>query len=355
MAEEAGTHAGPAGWGRYRVLLYFLVGLIALDVAVDAARAVWHAYDPDEYRERLNNCRQRPHDLVLVGGSPVSEGIDPACLRGLRWHGRAIAHPYNFGLPGGTTSEVWHAVEHGLAAPPRLLVYGITASDLNENRDEPQGPRVLMDWRDLTDTARCRPGALEWCVRQLFWARLGKLWQLYRYRNGIRLWAADRVDRLFPGPFAAAAAEARGGLAHTAALRSADGYASDPGGRARRLDVLKRCGSDGPPFAFLNRFCLGGHVAHLQRLLDWAQEHGVAVVLVDMPASADLEERRHPREFGQYREVLAEVSRQRHVPVLYATRAAVGLDDSHFADVIHLNGRGAARFGKWLRRRLEEM
>src|SRR5579884_470217 len=143
MAEEAGTRAAPAGWGRYRVLLYFLVGLIALDLAVDAGRPVWRAYDPDEYRARLNNCRRRPHDLVLVGGSPVSEGIDPAPLRGLPWQGRPITHPYNFGLPGATTSEVWYAVEHGLTAPPRLLVYGVTASDLNESRDEPQGPRVL--------------------------------------------------------------------------------------------------------------------------------------------------------------------------------------------------------------------
>jgi hypothetical protein len=353
MADEAATHTARHGRAGYRVFVYFLLGLAAVDFLVAAHRPVWRAYDPDEYRERLHNCRRRPHDLVLVGGSVVAEGLDPAALRGLCWRGRAVEHPYNLGLPGGTTSEVWHAVEHGLLAPPRLLVYGITASDLNDHRDEPEGPRQLMTWADLPRWVRYRPEAAEWGPRQFLEERISRLWRLYYHRNGIRLWAADQVERLCPGPFAGAAAEARKGLARDAALRSADGYAPDADTHARALAVLKTQGTSGPPFHFLDRYQLGGHLRYLRRLFAWAGRRGVAVVLLDMPVSADLEERMHPREFAEYRALLADVGRQDHVPVLHAGRAALGLDDTDFADVVHLNGRGTARLSAWLRRQLE--
>src|SRR5262249_1201357 len=64
----------------YRVILFFLAGLLSLDILVHAARAIWNAYDPDDYLERLEGCRNRPHDLVLLGGSPMSEGVDPDVL-----------------------------------------------------------------------------------------------------------------------------------------------------------------------------------------------------------------------------------------------------------------------------------
>ena len=35
---------------------------------------------PDDYAARVANCRRNPLDLVIIGGSPVSEGIDPAVL-----------------------------------------------------------------------------------------------------------------------------------------------------------------------------------------------------------------------------------------------------------------------------------
>src|SRR5207248_1373500 len=107
------------------------------DAVVAYFHRVWQAYSPDDYAERVENCRRQAPDLVVIGGSPVSEGVDPALLGGLRWRGHVITHPYNLGLPGATTLEVWHAVEHGLATRSQLLVYGITASDLNDGRMEP--------------------------------------------------------------------------------------------------------------------------------------------------------------------------------------------------------------------------
>jgi hypothetical protein len=347
--------SGSTGWSNYRVILYLVLGLVLVECFVASYRPVWRAYDPNEYRERVKNCRRQAHDLVLIGGSPVAEGLDPTVLRGLRWRGTPLERTYNLGLPGATTSEIWHAVEHGLPTPPRLLIYGITASDLNDARDEPQGPRSLMDLEDVAAWRRYRPERAIWCVRQVCWERLDRLWGLWHYRNGIRLWAADQVARLCPTAFPEAAAEARRGLERSATLHREDGYAPDPDAQVRGLDQLKAAGTLGQPFHFLENYRLGGHLGYLHHLLDWAEQHQVAVILVDMPVSADLEERMHPQEFATYRTALHDLQRQRGVEVLDASRTVLGLSDADFADLIHLNAHGAARLSAWLRLQLDEM
>jgi hypothetical protein len=181
-------------WIRYRVLLYCLAGLIGLDLAVFCCRQVWRAYDPDDYRDRLENCRRHPADLVFVGGSPVRDGVDPAWFTGLRHKDEVLRTAYNLGLPGATTLEVWHAVKHGLAARPRLLVYGITATDLNDSRLEPHGPRTLMNAGDLLSLARRRPRAAAWCTRHYARDRLGRAWKLFYYRHALQLWFADCLE-----------------------------------------------------------------------------------------------------------------------------------------------------------------
>jgi hypothetical protein len=87
-------------------------------------------------------------------------------------------------------------------------------------------------------------------------------------------------------------------------------------------------------------------------LHDWCDRHGVALVLVDMPVSVDLEETLHPKEFADYRAALAELERTRGLRVLRASRAALGATDDDFADLIHLNAHGTARLTAWLRRQL---
>jgi hypothetical protein len=96
-------------------------------------------------------------------------------------------------------------------------------------------------------------------------------------------------------------------------------------------------------------------VKEVHRLLDWGEQHGVAVVLVDMPVPADLDERLFPREFAAYRAFLVELEQSRGVRVLRPTRAALGLTDAHFADLVHLNGHGKARLSVWLRRTLSDL
>ena len=352
MADEPKAPGLGRWWARYRVFLYLLLGLVLMDVGVASFRRVWRAYDPDDYRDRVENCRAHPADLVVVGGSTVCEGVDPAALEGLYWRGQILRRAYNLGLPGATMLEVWHAVRRGLPTPPRLLVYGITASDLNDSRLEAHGPRSLMTAADLADLARTSPQTALWCLKHYGREQMAGAWNLFYYRNGIRLWAADHLERLWPGLCPAAAAEAREGLRSSAAMRRPNGFAPQPVVQARRLDQLKANGWPGVPFRFLDNYRLGGHLHCLDRLLDWAADRGVDVVLVDMPVSQDLEERLHPQEFARYRAALAAVEQRRGVRVLRAHRAAVGLTDADFGDLIHLNAQGTARLGAWLQRQL---
>jgi hypothetical protein len=351
------TTAGRDGWFRsrcFRAILYSLLGLAVVDGAVASFQDTWRRYDPNEYRERLEHCRRQAWDLVLIGGSPVVEGLDPAQLAGLSWDGKVLDRAFNLGLNGATTSTIWHAVEHGLPTPPRLVVYGITASDLNDSRDEPNGVWTLMNTADVTDWLHCRPDAGEWCVRHFLCERLARLWNLYYYRNSIRLWAADLAEARWPASCPETAAAAQYGLRLSAALQRQDGFAPREEYRYGCLAVLKARNEVEPRFRFLENYRLGGHLRYLHRILDWGASHGTDVVLLDMPVAADLEAL-HAPAFTAYRAALAKVERERRVRVLRATRTAVGLDDTHFGDRIHLNGPGHDRLGTWVRAQLTQL
>jgi hypothetical protein len=341
------------GYRPYLVGLYFFAGLAVVDGLVARQSTLWQQYDPDDYAARVANCRRRPRDLVVIGGSPVSEGIDPAVLAGVQWNGCSLDDSFNLGLPGGTTTEFWHAIRHGLAAPPKLLVYGVTASDLNDDRQEPHGARVLIDPHDLVDWVRLKPSSAEWAVRHYANARLAGLWQLYRRRNAIRLWAAAQADARWPGCCPETATEALDNLTYAADLSRPNGFAPNRSFLTRRLDCMKADGWRCERFQFLEKYRVGEHLRYLHRLLDWADEHHVGIVLADMPVSTDLETGRNAIAFAVYREALMKLERDRGVRVLRGTRAAVGLGDEHFADLIHMNAVGTARFSRWLREQLE--
>jgi hypothetical protein len=351
MPSELPADRTPSWW-RYRVVVYVVLGLAAVDALLACHRRLWRGYDPEVYRERLVNCRHRGAELLAIGGSPVSEGVDPAWLAGLTWRGRTLPRAYNLGLPGGTIVDTWHAVKHGVRTPPRLLLYGITATDVNADRCEPRGPRTLMDSADLADVIRSGTGDREWYLRQFAQGQASRLWGLYRYRNALRLWAADRLEALWPGACPAAAGEARDGLRASAALQSADGFAPAPWIQDRRLDAFKAAGSLGPHFNYLDHFHLGNALGYLDRLRDWAAARGAELVLLDMPVSADLE-RLHPTAYAKYRSAVSDWARQQGVTLVSASREAAGLADADFGDLIHLNRGGAPRFGAWLRRELQ--
>lgn len=341
---------------RYRAIVWFFAALIGLDAVVAANARRWESYDLNPYRERLARCREQAWDVLVVGGSPAMCGVDPALLVGATWQGRALESCYNLGLPLATASEVCLAVEHAVAAPPRLMIYAVSATDLNDARLEPQGPRAMMSALDAVRWAMLRPRDGEWCLRHYLSECVGSAWQLYRQRNGIRLWAADVAERLCPGWCPELASTARINAQIIGELRNGSGYRQAPIEAPQvRLDLWKAAGMPCDRLPFLEPYRVGGgHVTYLRRLLESAEKQRVPVLLVDLPVPPDLDERLYPREYGRYRAALAETAARFKVPLIAASRDVVGLTDADYSDLIHLNAAGAARLSAWLRDRIDE-
>lgn len=347
-----GRRAG-AVIGRNRTVAYFVLFMVLADVTVGRFSAVWDRHSPDDYAARVTGCAGERRDLVFVGGSPVAEGIDPARVAGAGWGGRPLDSVYAVGLSGGTTSDFYHAVLRACPAPPRVLVYGVTASDLNDSRHEPHGPYSLMTWGDLGRWVRLRPESAEWVTRHFAQARCGQASNVFRYRHGVRMWAATEAERLRPGSCPASTREADESRDHADALRDGNGYAPARGYSVGRYDATKAAGQQPGPFTYLDKYRTGSHLKYLHRLVEWCESNRVALVLIDMPTTADLEAK-YPRAFAEYRTRLAEIERDRGVRVIRPARDATGLTDAHFADLIHLNRDGAARFSEWVRAALGE-
>lgn len=332
-----------------RVLVWVLASFVAVNVLLAVFARVWKSYDPVFYRERLAVCQAGSWDLVVAGGSPVMSGVDVERLEGLNWKGRPLTRGFNLGLPMATTSEISLAVEHGVGkAPPRLLVYGIAATDLNGSRAEAVGPRYLMDLSDALRWARRRPRSGVKTVKQVLQERAIQACPLAVHGDGLQLWTADLLRSLSPE----GAVQARQKLQESAALRERVGHL--PRGVVQptsRLPYRKTHGEAEPPAAFFQNYNVNGYLPELRRMLKWARREGVDVVLVAMPFAADVE-RAFPREFADFRAVLAQVRRDHGVRILQPTRAEVGLTDAEFNDYYHFNADGVARFSDWLRRAL---
>lgn len=338
---------------RLRPLGWFILALIVIDVIVRLTHDTWERHSPDDYAERIDGCRARPRDFVLAGGSPVSEGLDPDLIAGVRWRGQELHDGYSIGLPGGTATDFYHAVTHACPTPPKLLVYGIACSDLNDSRNEPHGSSSLMTWADLSDCVETRPENAEWTIRTFLEGRLARSWAAYRYRHGMRMTAALVADAIVPGCCPVATSEARQNRNYSDALRTGRGYAPAEWFVDRHYDVIKATNAPQAPFPFLNRYKTGSHLKYLDKLLAWVAERDIGFVLVDMPTTVDLETQ-FPAVVAEYRERLTEFERKHNLHILRATREAVGLTDADFADRIHLNRDGARKLSLWVRARLAE-
>lgn len=324
---------------RNRTIVWFLVLLFAADCLVGRWSAVWERHSPDEYALRVETCARERRDVLFLGGSPVAEGIDPDRIAG---------SSYALGLSGGTTSDFYHAVLRGCPTPPRMLVYGITATDLNDSRNEPHGPYSLMTWGDLGQWLRVRPEAGEWAVRHFTQAQLGKASNIYRYRHGMKMWAASEGNDRIPGSCTESLSEGDELRERSEILRVGNGYAPARGFSVGNYAVVKAAGLAAKELPYLAKYRTGSHLKYLHKLIDWCEARGVQLVLIDMPVTADLEQF-HAAAFAEYRGRLVELERDRGVRVIRATRDAVGLDNAHFADLIHLNRDGAKKFSDWVK------
>lgn len=343
--------------GRYRRLrgpLRVLLALVILDLVILATADVWERHSPDDYTARVDGCARSRRDAVFVGGSTVSEGIVPGEIVGARWNADELNDVFAVGLPGGTTSEFYHAVKRACPQSPKLLVYGITASDLNDSRHEPHGPASLMSFGDTFDWAVSRPDSREWVIRQYLLARMARASALWRYRHGIRMAAAFQFEHHFTGACPVSAQEASELRIYSDRMNGGDGYAPAAASVEQRYDHVKEVNGELPPFKFLDNYKTGSHRQYLHRLIRWTADRRVPLILVDMPVTADLEEK-YADAFAEYRRLLAEEEATQGLTVIRAHRDIVGITNAGFADTIHLNGVGAKILSRWIKRKLDEL
>ena len=315
---------------RNRVVLLFFAFLAAADWGIGRFAAVWDRHSPDDYAARVNGCKSRPRDTVFVGGSPVAEGIDPDRIPGAN---------YAVGLSGGTTSDFYHAVVRACPTPPKALVYGMTATDINDARGEPHGPASLMSWADVREWRRLRPDNAEWVTRHYLLAKLRESSSVFHHRHGIRMWATTNGQPHELRDYADA-------------LRGGNGYAPLAQLAERRYDVAKAAGAQEAPMPFFAKYRTGSHLKYLHKLIDWCESRGVSLVVVDMPVTTDIEAK-YAREYAEYRQRLQEIHAARGVRVIWACDET-NLPDASFADRMHLNRDGARAFSDWLGVRLKE-
>jgi hypothetical protein len=333
---------------RLRTIFTFLAALLLIDLTFHAFHDTWMRHSPDEYTERIQGCAQEPREVVFLGGSTVAEGLDPEQICRFTFNGQNYTNGYAIGLAGGTTSDFYFALRKACPTPPKMIVYGMTASDINDNRHEPHAAYSIMEWNDVQDWRRTRPEAGDWILRRYLRGQAMKASGTYRYRHGFRMFCAKTLQEEIRGTCPESYLEAKRFHDQAEKLANGRGYAPTLYWWNRKYSDMKADGWTAPPFEYLARYKTGSHLKYLHRLLDWADEHGTEVVLLDMPVTADLEQR-HAKEFAEYRAHLAEVVKTRRVTYLNMHRDVVRLNDDHFADIIHLNRTGANMLSTWLK------
>jgi hypothetical protein len=338
---------------RYRVMIWFVAALVAVEVAVAANARLWQSYDPNPYASRFAAYEKRGADLLVVGGSPAMCGLDPTVLAGTSWHGEPLPRAFNLALPLGTTTDICHAVEFALRKPPRLIVYGVMATDLHDGRTESIAARYLMGPADVLDWARTHRDSASHALRHYTREHCNRLWPSSYYAYGIQLWLVEHANRIWPAvsPDLAAAARTNRQRAREIAIGGYQRLAA--AGESPQLDRQKAAGLIGDTFSFMEGYhCGGPHLTYLHRLLDAADRAHVPVLLVDLPVPADLDARMYPGAFAAYRGLMSDVARRRGVPLICASRDAVGLCDADFSDLAHVNAAGSAKLSAWLKREL---
>lgn len=345
----------PERWRWFLPLGWLLLGLLVLDLAMRLTAPTWERYSPDDWLERVRTCAHEPRDIVFLGGSPVSEGIDPSLLMGLNWQGEELHNGYSLGLPGGTTTDVYFAYRQGCPTPPKLVIYGVAPSDWNDSRNEPHGPGTLYSWADLQEACAVRPELTSWYRKHYGRTHLANLSAIWKHRHGLRMASAAAFLERFPESVSEAAAEAQRLRRSTERIRHGNGYAPAEYFATRRYSDMKASGWVAPPFQALAKYQTGSHLRFLKKLAEELASSGAQLVLLEMPLTADLETR-HAAECRQFqRDLRAFLKDYPDVRHLAAARQAVNLSDDHFSDLIHLNSGGADKLSRWLKQQLEAL
>ncbi|HEX3541311.1 MAG TPA: hypothetical protein VHT75_12835 [Acidimicrobiales bacterium] len=291
-----------------------------------AAPSAWPSPELQKKYDRIVALAgaHRRTDVVLVGDSMLDAAGDPSALRA------AGAPPgiYNASIAGETLPAIADWTER-IVVPrlhPRLVVIGFSANELN--------PAVLAPASGFAAYRRSRAvraASGNGDVVDRADAFLRQHSYLYRYRDVLRHPLGDpAAAAVFDPPLAADGHD----------LNFADqGYLA--GGLPHAKSIVTGI------MATLAGFKVGpDNVAILQHLLAWLRGQGIAALFVAMPVTADLISL-FPGGAPTYQGATAAF--QSVAAGTAATFVAPGTwPTSLFADPVHLNGAGTARFSSYL-------
>lgn len=265
----------------------------------------------------------RPTDVVLVGDSMMDAAGDPV---GLAADGAGVS-VYNASIAGETLPTIaqWTTKVVVPRLHPKLVVIGFSSNELN--------PAVLAPAEglaayDKSRAAQAAAGSHDW-VDQAD-AALRRWSYLYRYRSDLR----HPLSTAAAGVFDPALTPGGQDLAFTAKT-----YLEGTPANARVIVY--------GVIASLAGFRIGsGNVALLTAMITSLRHQGIQVLLVAMPVTNDLV-LFHPHGAADYQRALGA-----YTAIAQATGARMAIPGiwprADFADPVHVNGAGTARFSQYL-------
>lgn len=301
-----------------KVILLVLAALVLVEAGLRSARS--HLSSDIEHIDAIPaiaaGLQAREGLRVLVGGnSLIGEGVDPVALE--RDLSEALGRPVAVGVvkPDGTTPLEWeylyrkHVFQSGHA--PDALVLGFGPGHLRDRRAEAAVLRLALHHVDRADTGR------------LFRNDLAGFEERATFVLASGWWTFGLRDRIAPRILAEAIPNYRA-LAPIL-LQAPEASVQEPGSANGSGEEAEA----GPTFE------------HLNRLLASAEEVGVPVILVEMPAPRDYDIEPEARE----------IARAAGAPIV-DVNPVPGIVPASMPDGEHLDAEGRARFTAALARAL---
>ena len=272
--------------------------------------------------ERVATHRARDADFLVLGDSLAKVGVLPAVLAA-----RSGRRGYGLAVVGGQAPSTYFLLRKALAAGsrPSRVVVDFLPSLLSRDYTYGDGQwPLLLGFRDGLDLAWHARDA-----RLLARVLIGDLLPTCRLREGLR----DALKAALDGVDAERDALIRGHRLNYSVNLGAMVLPDDQRGP---MTAARWFAGDHPrPWAVDP---LNAH--YLERFLDLAGAHGVAVRWVVMPVRGSTRAILRDRgEEARYRDYIARIA-SRH-PAIEVVDAAEGFADDRFVDPVHLNRGGA--------------
>lgn len=339
---------------RSRLLTTLAVAALTL-LAAEGATRLWRGTATLPYTPGVRAYRAFDAEVDELGAAPVSivgssRSREALLVPPLAEAWGLPAGPggvANYSMAGSQAADVEVVVRRLLGAdpPPRLLVYGMSARQLQAGDDRLEGKGQflwrLSDWWRVrgelgSDADRLLPAALknELAAQSVLFSFRGELVDALQDKDPgalpkawARLWAPPSTKA---HPMRGTLPPWQQGRNRNASRKVSDAHVKKYVGT--RFDI------PGWPDTW--------QVPHLRALVDVAQAAGVTVIFVEVPLNDRLRRQLPPGTEEGFRRVVREVAAAHGVRFLEADSLGLTFEDADYREQSHMNLRGAERFSR---------